>query len=354
MGYGFGFALGAFTAPGWPRTLGAAGVLGALFLALPAQAQTWTEGEEPSPTPSSDAAPAEATEPAEGSSAETTSEDQTSSAGAPAEPDEGSPVQPEFSATEAACVPACRAGFTCVHGSCISACNPPCAKGESCSAEGKCELNHAQATPEMSYPEPASPRDPSAQRHDGFYLRLGFGFGVLGVGLDVDDDGRPGEASTRGGAILTEIALGGTVTDGFVLGLGYFGASVSGARDLRVDMGGTNPYRYEDRVDELGAGFIGPFVDYYFDPEKGFHVQAALGVGAVTYRRYFDDDSLDLGGLGALLGVGYEWWIGDQWSMGGLVRVLWIGANGKDPVDTQIDYSGSAIAPGILFTATYH
>lgn len=34
------------------------------------------------------------------------------------------------------CVPACRAGFTCVGGSCVSACNPPCASRESCSVIG--------------------------------------------------------------------------------------------------------------------------------------------------------------------------------------------------------------------------
>ncbi len=35
------------------------------------------------------------------------------------------------------CVPACRAGFLCVQGQCISACNPPCAANETCN-NGQC------------------------------------------------------------------------------------------------------------------------------------------------------------------------------------------------------------------------
>lgn len=39
-------------------------------------------------------------------------------------------------ATAPSCVPECRAGFTCVSGSCVSACNPPCGRNERCSGSG--------------------------------------------------------------------------------------------------------------------------------------------------------------------------------------------------------------------------
>jgi hypothetical protein len=42
-------------------------------------------------------------------------------------------------AAEPACFPACRSGFTCHQGQCISLCNPPCAVGERCLASGECE-----------------------------------------------------------------------------------------------------------------------------------------------------------------------------------------------------------------------
>ncbi len=37
-----------------------------------------------------------------------------------------------------ACEPACRDGFTCVTGACVSACNPPCVERERCIAGGRC------------------------------------------------------------------------------------------------------------------------------------------------------------------------------------------------------------------------
>ena len=38
----------------------------------------------------------------------------------------------------AECVPACRSGFVCVGGACLSACNPSCAAGEQCTSQGEC------------------------------------------------------------------------------------------------------------------------------------------------------------------------------------------------------------------------
>jgi hypothetical protein len=38
-----------------------------------------------------------------------------------------------------ACVPACRDGYVCIDGACVSACNPPCADDERCVGRGVCE-----------------------------------------------------------------------------------------------------------------------------------------------------------------------------------------------------------------------
>ncbi len=45
------------------------------------------------------------------------------------------------------CVPACRQGFVCMKGSCVTACNPPCAQGETCTAKGECVANQTPAAP---------------------------------------------------------------------------------------------------------------------------------------------------------------------------------------------------------------
>jgi hypothetical protein len=36
------------------------------------------------------------------------------------------------------CFPACRSGFLCNKGVCVSACNPPCAANETCTSAGEC------------------------------------------------------------------------------------------------------------------------------------------------------------------------------------------------------------------------
>jgi hypothetical protein len=41
-------------------------------------------------------------------------------------------------AGDVACVPACRAGYLCHQGACVSACNPPCGAAEVCTPAGEC------------------------------------------------------------------------------------------------------------------------------------------------------------------------------------------------------------------------
>ena len=49
---------------------------------------------------------------------------------------DSSPISPDAGA--ATCEPACRDGFTCLRGECVSACNPPCGAGERCTGAGMC------------------------------------------------------------------------------------------------------------------------------------------------------------------------------------------------------------------------
>lgn len=328
------------------------GVLAGWLVTAPAVAQTWESAEPKEPaaaagqTAPQTARPAEPSEGAEPAASDT---------------DAGAPVEPEFSSASS-CFPACRSGFVCAEGSCVSACNPACADGETCTPAGECtrpgaaETASAAAPPQQDSQEEDRPRGRrhGVRTHDGFYLRLGLGFGGLGMNLDVDDQGRPGSAKASGPALLTEIALGGTLGESLVLGFGVFTSDVSNNRALTLRMEGANPYSVNARVDELSAGVVGPFLDYYFDPHRGLHLQGAVGIGVTSFERQSDREQVLLGGLGVMLGVGHEWWVGEQWSLGVLARVLWTGVGGEDPVSSDLTYSGSAFVPGLLMTATYH
>src|SRR5258706_15136989 len=108
-----------------------------------------------------------------------------------------------------------------------------------------------------------------AHTHDGFYARIalgaGFGFGKN----EVDVAGSP-TADVSGVAGAGELALGGTVARGLVLGGGSYGAFL------------TVPKYKSDAGDVKGGPLVfqslGPFVDFYFDPHGGGHAQAALAL----------------------------------------------------------------------------
>lgn len=194
---------------------------------------------------------------------------------------------------------------------------------------------------------------PGAYTHDGFFLRLGAGVGAARLRLDGDDHGL--ESSARGTAVasLGELAIGGTVSRGLVLGFGIHSAD-AGDAELDVQVRGVDgaPSPSEVRIRALGV--LGPFVDYYVHPNCGLHLQAALGLGVAALRRPGDEDDVPLAGLGWMLGVGNEWWISEQWSLGVLARVVGTRVSGEHPSDSRLTYTGSTYVPGVLLTVTHH
>lgn len=68
--------------------------------------------------------------------------EQPAAAAAAAAASASAPSSPAGSSSESEspdCVPPCRIGFVCVAKECVSACNPPCGRGETCTGAGECE-----------------------------------------------------------------------------------------------------------------------------------------------------------------------------------------------------------------------
>jgi len=215
-------------------------------------------------------------------------------------------------------------------------------------------------------PEYTHPTGRGAFTHDGFYLRLGFG---LGFALD-SLESSPDEffiAETRGTgaltttltslALATELALGGTPAEGLVLGGGVFSNILTGMKSSGCRYGDfPRPGMTLDNVVFVVFGF---FADYYFDPRAGFHVQGALGMGQIlTGAGRLEDGTTVAGGHsatgpGLVVGMGYEWFIAGQWSLGALLRASGALVTGGD-VDRKIDWDHAIVAPALLVTLTYH
>jgi len=205
-------------------------------------------------------------------------------------------------------------------------------------------------------PPPVVAPDPTVHRHDGFYLRAGLGPSVFwGQATPAF-----GDVSARGLGLAFDIAIGGTPAAGVVIG-GTITTSFSGT----VHWSGDGVRQTTERSSVNGAegqiSLIGVFVDYYPDPAGGFHVMGALGIGAMNFesdtgRQFPPEKWASAGAGGGVLGAGYEFWIGKQWSLGGVARVLYVRGDLEGARNTSADgtFSAQAIAPGILFSATLH
>jgi hypothetical protein len=176
---------------------------------------------------------------------------------------------------------------------------------------------------------------------------MGIGWGSLSAEVDDKDLNITGDVTGTG--VSVELAFGGTVAPGLVIGAGIYGTSVASpeyeSNGLKSDGG------------QVVASMLGPFLDWYFDPHSGAHFQAAVGYTAITAEQadsdpYPSQDSSG-GGFGVMVGAGYEFWIGDQWSLGPLGRLHYMSGEVEgDDTGGKADVSGTVFS--VLLSATYH
>lgn len=191
--------------------------------------------------------------------------------------------------------------------------------------------------------------------HDGFYFRGGLGFSgftdTIVSEASVDNVSRD-QGYVSGFSTVAELAAGGTLGRGFVLGGGFYSATVE------------TPFAYDVRGRPIPAEFrrpdtfsvLGVMGDLYPQPRNGFHVQAALGLATLSGQNPGSDVWNDLHvafGVGAMLGVGYEWWVGDQWSVGIIGRAT-VGVLPEDDATGARWFHLASAWPSVLFGVTYH
>jgi hypothetical protein len=171
------------------------------------------------------------------------------------------------------------------------------------------------------------------------------------------DYGGSVNGSFTGASLVGEFAMGGTPAPGLVIGGGIYWSAAPKPGRQNVDVAGpgsTNPVPSQN----VAFGILGPFVDYYIDPKGGWHIQGALGLGGVSIDDAQSNDKRvqprKQGGFGFMLGGGYEAWVANQWSLGGMLRLMYASTetNGSDSAN-RFKYEAWGV-PELLFTATYH
>jgi hypothetical protein len=212
-------------------------------------------------------------------------------------------------------------------------------------------------------PPDAVQRGRGEQHHGGFYLRLGIGLALVQLDRDGEISGAGltsgipspqfrGQSTISGAAGVFDVTLGGTVGSGVVIG------GVLLLHSLR-----SPELQHDDAPDEtldgpLNFGFLGVIIDWFPDVRGGFHFGGGLGLAfAIAPAPENDLGFENIGGAGAALSLhlGYDFWIADEWSLGGMLRVTGASLRGED---TQSGVTGretdqvSSLA--LTFTALYH
>jgi hypothetical protein len=173
--------------------------------------------------------------------------------------------------------------------------------------------------------------------HDGFYLNLNAGIGYL------SSSGKQHgfEETMHGITIPVGVSIGGSVVPGLVIG-GNFLWHQAPSPDGTLDGNG-----WTASHGPLYLFGLGPFVDFYPDPAQGLHFQGMVGLGVLDPTANGYGGLENAGGLIMEIGAGYDFWVGNEWSIGPLARLAYA------PF-TLNDESYSTIAPSLVASFTYH
>ena len=189
-----------------------------------------------------------------------------------------------------------------MQGVCISACNPPCAGGERCTANGHCEATAAPPPPTyFAAPQPLPPaQDPGAETHDGFMLRFALGLGY-GSATESDQDT---EIDLKGlsGSFSIDVGLGATENLVIHARLADFVISDPNVSVDDRDLGSAEN-------GSLAGFLLAPAASYYFMPAN-VYLTAAVGISWIgaSNRNTDTSDTSDVG-IGLNFDAGKEWWV---------------------------------------------
>lgn len=176
--------------------------------------------------------------------------------------------------------------------------------------------------------------------HDGFYLRGSVGFGSLRATV-ADDRVADESLHGAGGSLHLNLLVGGSPSPGLAVG----GALLAeGTAAVDFDVGRTHAY---DR--SMSLLIVGPFVDGFPRPNRGWHLGGALGVAQLSLGKTSGDARRTTNGIGGSFWLGNDFWVAPDWSVGPLLKFTGALTSAGEP-----DIAAQSFSISILFTALYH
>ncbi len=166
--------------------------------------------------------------------------------------------------------------------------------------------------------------------------------------VQTDSGPRDGSELTLSGTLIgLDFLMGGTVASGFVIGGGFFAAGVPAPKN---EIDGENVQRNSEV--ERAFSLVGPFLNWYPDPKGGLNLQLMVGGASL---RDDDPDDADRGyeadGAAIALAGGYDFWVGDEWSVGVMARFTFAALTRNDSFAEE---QHGVFVPAVLLLFTYH
>lgn len=210
--------------------------------------------------------------------------------------------------------------------------------------------------PPTGYPAPPPPymqyRAPGAETHDGFYLRLHLGGGFTTMRASLN--GVKEEFS--GGSAAFGMALGGSVSPNLVL---YGAFALTTTSNPTHKLRGVSDALFPNTSATTGGFGVG--AAYYLMPANVYLAGTVLATQfQVTDDRLDSDDEayaiLDTRyGIGFEALVGKEWWVSDNWGLGGAVQFLLGTSKEKQAAASSgPNTTWTTTAVSLVFSATYN
>jgi hypothetical protein len=180
------------------------------------------------------------------------------------------------------------------------------------------------AVPRTAGAEPRSPSaaeececraDPGERLHDGFFARSESGVALLSA--HVAGAGRSLRQRIRGVGQSAGLSLGDTPAKGLVVGGTLWTVPID-----PVFVEGGNTVTPDDDSVKVTLLRLGPFVDWYPRPREGFHALSSVAF-TVQIESDVKGNAVTPAALGwsVSTGLGYEWFLASEVSLGFLGRV---------------------------------
>jgi hypothetical protein len=191
--------------------------------------------------------------------------------------------------------------------------------------------------PVFAKPEITS-RAPGEHEHDGLYLRL-----LSGAGLVRADYG----PNVLGAGAMFNVAVGNAIKRNLIV---FLEASYLRAFAPAISGGGN------ETANTLSQRGLGVGMAYYFP--RNYYVSSTVGLSQTRLDFRFGDDVTDDMGLGSNLQFGREWWVSRNWGLGvaaQLLTSLTLAAHESDDFENPYKQNGHlSLGFGLAVSATFN